>query len=70
MAASHRGIQPHNILHGVPVQNQCRVWSFGRMFHKKWLPHNVECILSPIGECPIDPEEEDEELNADQVHKE
>jgi hypothetical protein len=27
-------------------------------------------FLSPIGECPIDPEEADEELNADQVHKE
>jgi hypothetical protein len=27
-------------------------------------------FLSPIGECPIDPEEADEELDADQVHKE
>jgi hypothetical protein len=27
-------------------------------------------FLSPIGECPIDPEEADDELNADQVHKE
>jgi hypothetical protein len=27
-------------------------------------------FLSPIGECPIDPEEADEELHADQVHKE
>jgi hypothetical protein len=27
-------------------------------------------FLSPIGEHPIDPEEADEELDADQVHKE
>jgi hypothetical protein len=27
-------------------------------------------FLSPIGECPNDPEEADEELDADQVHKE
>jgi hypothetical protein len=27
-------------------------------------------FLSPIGERPIDPEEADDELNADQVHKE
>jgi hypothetical protein len=27
-------------------------------------------FLSPIGERPIDPEEADEELDADQVHKE
>jgi hypothetical protein len=27
-------------------------------------------FLSPIGERPIDSEEADEELNADQVHKE
>jgi hypothetical protein len=27
-------------------------------------------FLSPIGECPIDPEEADEEFNADKVHKE
>jgi hypothetical protein len=27
-------------------------------------------FLSPIGERPIDPEEADEELHADQVHKE
>ena len=27
-------------------------------------------FLSPIGECPIDPEEADDELDADQVHKE
>jgi hypothetical protein len=27
-------------------------------------------VHSPIGECPIDPEEADDELNADQVHKE
>jgi hypothetical protein len=40
------------------------------MVHKKRRTHNVKCILSPIGECPIDPEEADEELDADQVHKE
>jgi hypothetical protein len=27
-------------------------------------------FLSPIGQCPIDPEEADEALDADQVHKE
>jgi hypothetical protein len=26
-------------------------------------------FLSPIGECPINPEEADEELDADQVHR-
>jgi hypothetical protein len=26
-------------------------------------------FFSPIGECPIDPEEADDEFNADQVHK-
>jgi hypothetical protein len=30
----------------------------------------LSAFLSPIGELPIDPEEADEELDADQVHKE
>jgi hypothetical protein len=30
----------------------------------------LSAFLAPIGECPIDPEEADEELNAYQVHKE
>jgi hypothetical protein len=30
----------------------------------------TSAFLSPIGEHPIDPEEADEELHADQVHKE
>jgi hypothetical protein len=30
----------------------------------------LSAFLSPIGECPVDPEEADEELNADKVHKE
>jgi hypothetical protein len=30
----------------------------------------LSAFLSPIGECTIHPEEADEELNADQVHKE
>ncbi len=43
---------------------------FCRIVHKK----NDCCamssaFLSPIGERPIDPEEADEELNADQVQK-
>jgi hypothetical protein len=29
----------------------------------------LSAFLSPIGECPIDPEEADDELDADQVHK-
>jgi hypothetical protein len=43
---------------------------FGRMVHKKRQTYNVKCISLTIGECPIDPEEADEELDADQVHKE
>jgi hypothetical protein len=72
MAASQRGAQPCNILHGVPVQNQCRVWVFlaGCWFTKNDGHAMSSAFLSPIGECPIDPEEADEELNADQVHKE
>jgi hypothetical protein len=41
------------------------------MVHKKMTfgPCCLSVYLSPIGECPIDPEEADEELSEDQVHK-
>jgi hypothetical protein len=30
----------------------------------------IQLLLSPIGECPIDPEETDEDLNAEKEHNE
>jgi hypothetical protein len=42
------------------------------MVHKKMTSAQcqVHFLLSPIGKRPIEPEEADEELDADQVHKE
>jgi hypothetical protein len=40
------------------------------MVHKKDERTMSSAFLSPIHEHPLDPEEADKELNADQVHKE
>jgi hypothetical protein len=72
MAASQRGVQPCKILYGVLVQQQCRLYGidfFRDCSQKNDCHAMLSAFLSPIGECPIDPEEADEELDADQVHK-
>jgi hypothetical protein len=73
MAASQRGVGPHKILYRVLVQQQCRL--YGMDFLQNGSQKNdcramLSAFLSPIGEHSIDPEETDEELNADKVHKE
>jgi hypothetical protein len=46
----------YGFLEGWFTKNDCRAMS--------------SAFLSPMGECPIDPEEADYKLNVDQVHKE